>query len=382
MKIIADENIPLVNEVFGKFGEVETYAGRAISSHHVRDADVLLVRSITKVDKQLLAGSTVRFVGTCTIGTDHVDQAWLRANDIAFSAAPGCNANAVVDYVLSTLVTLSRQQHFDLRERCVGIVGVGNVGGRLKNRLEALGVRCLCTDPLNDDLELPGRIHLDELIAESDVISLHTPLEKNGEHPTWHLFNALNLPLLRPGTILVNSARGSVIDNQALLELLNERNDVTAVLDVWEGEPDISLPLLARAAVATPHIAGYSLDGKVNGTLLVYEAMCQHFNLPRKLDVSTLLPEGDTLEAAAALGDHFEKACQMVTLAYDVLRDDHAFRQVMTENNKNRASSFDALRKNYPVRREFGVIKIRLSERDESLERALSAFGFKCEADR
>lgn len=382
MKIIADENIPLVNEVFGKFGEVETYAGRAISSHHVRDADVLLVRSITKVDKQLLAGSTVRFVGTCTIGTDHVDQAWLRANDIAFSAAPGCNANAVVDYVLSTLVTLSRQQHFDLRERCVGIVGVGNVGGRLKNRLEALGVRCLCTDPLNDDLELPGRIHLDELIAESDVISLHTPLEKNGEHPTWHLFNALNLPLLRPGTILVNSARGSVIDNQALLELLNERNDVTAVLDVWEGEPDISLPLLARAAVATPHIAGYSLDGKVNGTLLVYEAMCQHFNLPRKLDVSTLLPEGDTLEAAAALGDHFEKACQMVTLAYDVLRDDHAFRQVMTENNKNRASSFDALRKNYPVRREFGVTKIRLSGRDESLERVLSAFGFKCEADR
>jgi erythronate-4-phosphate dehydrogenase len=382
MKIIADENIPLVNEVFGKFGEVETYAGRAISSHHVRDADVLLVRSITKVDKQLLAGSTVRFVGTCTIGTDHVDQAWLRANDIAFSAAPGCNANAVVDYVLSTLITLSRQQNFDLRERCVGIVGVGNVGGRLKSRLEALGVRCLCTDPLNDDLELPGRIHLDELIAESDVISLHTPLEKNGEHPTWHLFNALNLPLLRPGTILVNSARGSVIDNQALLELLNERNDVTAVLDVWEGEPDISLPLLARVAVATPHIAGYSLDGKVNGTLLVYEAMCQHFNLPRKLDVSTLLPEGDTLEAAAALGDHFEKACQMVTLAYDVLRDDHAFRQVMTENNKNRASSFDALRKSYPVRREFGVTKIRLSERDESLERALSAFGFKCEADR
>lgn len=382
MKIIADENIPLVNEVFGKFGEVETYAGRAISSHHVRDADVLLVRSITKVDKQLLAGSTVRFVGTCTIGTDHVDQAWLRANDIAFSAAPGCNANAVVDYVLSTLVTLSRQQNFDLRERCVGIVGVGNVGGRLKSRLEALGIRCLSTDPLNDDLELPGRIHLDELIAESDVISLHTPLEKNGEHPTWHLFNALNLPLLRPGTILVNSARGSVIDNQALLELLNERNDVTAVLDVWEGEPDISLPLLARVAVATPHIAGYSLDGKVNGTLLVYEAMCQHFNLPRKLDVSTLLPEGDTLEAAAALGDHFEKACQMVTLAYDVLRDDHAFRQVMTENNKNRASSFDALRKSYPVRREFGVTKIRLSERDESLERALSAFGFKCEADR
>ncbi|MEZ5524398.1 MAG: 4-phosphoerythronate dehydrogenase PdxB [Pseudomonadales bacterium] len=381
MKIIADENIPLVNEVFGEFGVVETCAGRAITPHHVRDAEVLLVRSITKVDKQLLAGSKVRFVGTCTIGTDHVDQAWLRANDIAFSAAPGCNANAVVDYVLSALVTLSRQQHFDLRERCVGIVGVGNVGGRLKSRLEALGVRCLCTDPLNDDLELPGRVHLDELIAESDVITLHTPLEKNGEHPTWHLFNALNLPLLRPGTILVNSARGSVIDNQALLELLNERDDVTAVLDVWEGEPDISLPLLARVAVATPHIAGYSLDGKVNGTLLVYEAMCQHFNLPRKLDVSTLLPEGDALEAAAALGDHFEKACQMVTQAYDVLRDDHAFRQVMTENNKNRAGSFDALRKNYPVRREFGVTKVRLSERDESLEGALSAFGFKCEAD-
>lgn len=379
MKIVADENIPLIHEVFDGLGDVKTYPGRSITAEHVKAADVLLVRSVTNVNESLLADSNVKFVGTCTIGTDHIDLDYLDNNGIGFSAAPGCNAHAVVDYVLSALVVLSIQQGFDLKDRCVGIVGVGNVGGRLKARLEAVGVRCLCTDPLHDDQNIPGLVHLDQLIAEAEIVSLHTPLTTSGDHPTFHLFGRENLSRLKPGCVLINTSRGSVIDNEALLGVLLERNDLSVVLDVWEGEPEISLPLLAQVALGTPHIAGYSLDGKVNGTRMVYQALCSYFNFPESVDVNALAPtvlklKGDDVAACGVLDSCYE----LVLKCYDVRRDDKDFRQVMVPGNCNRSASFDALRKNYPERRELGVTGVDLGAGKDELRSALRAFGFNC----
>lgn len=379
MKIVADENIPLIHEVFDGLGKVETYPGRSITAEQVRDAGALVVRSVTNVNKSLLSNSEVKFVGTCTIGTDHIDLAYLRSCGIGFSAAPGCNAQAVVDYVLSALVVLSIQQAFDIRNRCVGIVGVGNVGSRLKNRLEAMGVSCVCADPLHDDQNIPGLVHLDELIAKADIISLHTPLTTEGAHPTYHLFDAVKLANLKPDSILINTSRGSVIDNSALLKVLNERVDITTVLDVWEGEPDISLPLLEHVTLASPHIAGYSLDGKINGTRLVYQALCRYFKLSETVDVNALAPAVAMLDASNTIACGVMDNCyELVLKCYDVRADDENFRQVMVPGNSNRSVSFDMLRKNYPVRRELGVTGVRFDAGEDELRLALKAFGFNC----
>jgi len=372
MKIVADENITFIHEVFGGLGEVETYSGRAISAEQVKDADVLLVRSVTKVNESLLKDSNVRFVGTCTIGTDHIDQGYLKQQGIGFSAAPGCNANAVVDYVISTLLVLAQQQGFDLFERCIGIVGVGNVGRRLRKRLQGLGIRCLCNDPLHDDQEVAGLVHLDQLIAEADVISIHTPLTFDGEHPTHHLFNEFTLAQLKPSTILINSARGPVIDNQALISFLKQRVDVTAVLDVWEHEPEIDLPLLAQVALATPHIAGYSFDGKVSGTAMIYQALCRYFKLPEKLDVQALAPA--VMPIKCDIDEGLSAVFEAVLNCYDVRADNARFRHEMVAENNQRALSFDALRKSYPLRRELGVTAI--ADGVGESQPLLRAFGF------
>ena len=381
MKIVADENIPFIREVFAGLGRVETYAGRSISAEHVKDADVLLVRSVTKVNESLLSGSSIKFVGTCTIGTDHVDNAYLDKHGVAFSAAPGCNANAVVDYVISTLVVLSQGgeygQSFDLLSRCVGIVGVGNVGRRLKSRLEAMGVRCLYTDPLHDDEEVLGMVHLEELLAEADIISLHVPLTTSGAHPTYHLLNAGNLAQLKQNTLLINTARGPVVDNKALADVLAKRPDMSAVLDVWEHEPEVDLELLSRVALSTPHIAGYSLDGKIRGTEMIYQALCQAFNLPVMMDVMSLAPAAAAVELInSESGDLQKISFDAVLDCYDVRRDDQDFRDLMTADNDSRAISFDELRKNYPVRRELGVTAVA-GAFSHDLKSALVAIGFE-----
>ena len=373
MKIVADENITYINEVFRGLGQVETFAGRSIRAEQVKDADVLLVRSVTQVNESLLNGSTVKFVGTCTIGTDHIDLDYLRQQDIGFSSAPGCNANAVVDYVISALVVLSQQQGFDLFKRCVGIVGVGNVGSRLKKRLGALGIRCLCADPLHEDQNIPGLAHLDQLVSEADIISLHTPLTYEGEHPTYHLFDEQMLARLNPKSILLNTARGPVIDNDALLAFLKKRPDVTAVLDVWEHEPEVDLSLLELVAFGTPHIAGYSLDGKIAGTRMIYEALCRFFKLSETFDVTALAPETEAI--SCDFGQGTKTAFDVLLRCYDVRNDDARFRGEMVKGNPDRAGSFDILRKNYPVRREMSVTAVTDCG---DLQPLLRGLGFNC----
>ncbi len=241
MKLVADENIPLVNEFFGHLGEIKRLPGRTLTAADVRDADALIVRSVTRVDRQLLEGSQVKFVGTCTIGVDHLDQAYLAERDIAWSSAPGCNANSVVEYVYAALA------HLDINwlHGRFGIIGCGNVGGLLYRRLKAQGVDVCCYDPHLSPAQNPDLVSLDEVLA-CDLISMHTPLVNGGDHPSFHLLGAAQLAQLKPGAVLINAGRGAVIDNQALLSVLRARPDLRLVLDVWEPEPAISLDLLGR----------------------------------------------------------------------------------------------------------------------------------------
>jgi len=348
VKIVADENMPLVAELFGAFGEVITAPGRRIDRDLVADADVLLVRSVTPVDQRLLGGSRVGFVGSATIGTDHLDLAWLVTRNTAWANAPGCNAAAVADYVLAALCAIAP----GWRAQTVAIVGCGNVGGGLYRRLQALAVETLCFDPFLDQRCGLPLVPFEQVLA-ADIICLHTPLTRSGPHPTWHLFDAGALARLRPGTLVLNAGRGEVIDNRALFAEL-ERGRLGAVLDVWEGEPDIAADLLARVAIGTPHIAGYSLEGRIRGTLMVYNAFCLWAGVAAALSLDEALARVPGL-AAGPLGLAVDGAASfegLVLDAYDPRRDHRQLLAALAGTSAGGAA-FDALRKNYPWRREF-----------------------------
>lgn len=353
MLIIADENMPYVREWFAPYGDVRTLPGRSLTAATVRDADILLVRSVTKVDRHLLQDSRVRFIGSATSGIEHVDIEYLEAHGVAFASAPGCNATAVAEYVISCLCALDGVLENLLAGGSVGIIGLGNVGARLSKRLQVLGIRCIGYDPfINANRELP----LCDLntVLDADVICCHTPSTSVGAHPTWHLFDEKKLLHLREGAVLINASRGAVVDNAALLRVLRQRADLRVVLDVWEREPDIDLELLQAVTLATPHIAGYSWDGKVAGTRQILAAYCDFsqlplpaLNLPVNLQLSKpVLRVAENLSDAALL----RSALQTV---YDVRADANKMRDTLLScAHEQIVPQFDALRKHYPMRRE------------------------------
>jgi erythronate-4-phosphate dehydrogenase len=366
MKIVADENMPLVREMFSPYGEVVTYPGRELTSEHVWDADVLLVRSVTLVNSSLLEGSRVKFVGSATIGVDHVDQHYLAQRGICFASAPGCNANSVVQYVLSVLFTLRP----DWMGQTVGIVGCGNVGGRLYQVLTELGVNCRCYDPFLTKEQIPDWVSFDDIL-QSDVLCLHTPFTTEGAFPTYHLFDEAVLAQLSSKVLLINAGRGAVVDNAALLRLLPDKSWQVA-LDVWEPEPDIALALLEQVDIGTPHIAGYSADGKVNGTGMIRDAFCtwQGQGVPE----TDLRPDQPLQVTAACLAE-------AVLATYNVAEEDLRMRQALLAESIGLAEStdvpsvFDRLRKTYPQRLEFQHYRVGGTP-SESLSRQLSVLGF------
>ncbi|MBI2783715.1 MAG: 4-phosphoerythronate dehydrogenase [Gammaproteobacteria bacterium] len=362
MKILADENMPLVREWFGRHGEVSTLPGRAIDTNAVRGADVLLVRSVTRVDAALLAGSRVKFVGSATSGHDHVDCAGLATAGIRFAHAPGCNAGAVVQYVLSVCCALRP----DWRRRVIGIVGCGAVGGRLYRVLTALGVRCRVHDPLLSDPEtIPDLTDLAETVRAADILCLHTPLTHAGSFPTFHMVNDRMLAALKPGCLLINAARGAVVDNPALRERLATA-DLTAALDVWEGEPAVDPGLWRRVAIATPHIAGYSREGRVNGTRAVYEAFCAWQGIN---------PMPLTPEPAQPLAQDVGTLADAVLATFDV-RSEHRRMAAAIASGAAMAEVFDRLRRTSPERREFGHFQIAVTG-DDPLAAELRRLGFR-----
>lgn len=354
MKILVDENMPYARELFSRTGNVVAVPGRPVPQAELEDADGLMVRSVTQVNAALLAGKPVRFVGTATAGTDHIDEAYLGEQGIAFSAAPGCNAIAVVEYVFSALLLLAERDGFRLTDRTVGIVGVGNVGSRLQARLEALGIRTLLCDPPRADRGDAGDfLPLADLVAAADVLTFHTPLFREGPYQTLHLADDALLRALKPGTILINACRGEVVDNAALLQVLDDRDDLSVVLDVWEPEPDLSVPLLEKVDIGTAHIAGYTLEGKARGTTQVFEAWSQFIGQPQQVPLDTLLPPAEfgTITLSGELDQPTLK--RLVHLVYDVRRDDAPLRRVAAIPGE-----FDRLRKNYQERREWSSLQV------------------------
>ncbi|WP_368893305.1 4-phosphoerythronate dehydrogenase PdxB [Kluyvera ascorbata] len=360
MKILVDENMPYARELFSRLGEVRAVPGRPIPTDALTDADALMVRSVTKVNEALLGDKAIKFVGTATAGTDHVDQSWLTQAGIGFSAAPGCNAIAVVEYVFSALLMLAERDGFALADRTVGIVGVGNVGGRLQKRLEALGIKTLLCDPPRADNGDEGDFRsLDELVAEADVITFHTPLYKEGQYTSLHLADEALIRRLKPGTILINACRGPVVDNAALLKCLEEGQNLSVVLDVWEPEPDLNLSLLDKVDLGTSHIAGYTLEGKARGTTQVFEAYSQFIGQSQEVALSTLLPapEFGRISLHGPLDQPTLK--RLVHLVYDVRRDDAPLRKVA-----GIPGEFDKLRKNYLERREWSSLTVECDDAD------------------
>ncbi|WP_040260845.1 4-phosphoerythronate dehydrogenase PdxB [Pseudomonas massiliensis] len=376
MLIVVDENIPLAEAFFEGFGQVRRVPGRTLSAEAVRDADALLVRSVTRVNPALLEGSAVRFVGTCTIGTDHLDLPWLESAGIRWASAPGCNARGVVDYVLGSLFTLAELDGVALPGRRYGIVGAGQVGGRLARVLRGLGWDVRVCDPPRQALEEGDYCSLEEIIEQCDVISLHTPLTRTGPQATWHLFDRQRLERLRTGAWLINAARGPVIDNQALKAVLNQRDDLQAVLDVWEEEPRVDLDLARLCVIATPHIAGYSLDGRQRGTEAIYQAFCAWQGQRPSLSLETLLP-APWLARVDMHGDA-DPAWALAMLCrgvYDPRRDDADFRRSLDVDETRQRAAFDALRKAYPVRREITGLKVRVEGQAPLLRRYVQGLG-------
>ncbi|UST83417.1 4-phosphoerythronate dehydrogenase PdxB [Pseudomonas siliginis] len=376
MLIVADENIPLLDAFFAGFGDIRRVPGRSIDRATVEQADVLLVRSVTNVNRALLEGSKVRFVGTCTIGTDHLDLDYFNEAGICWSSAPGCNARGVVDYVLGSLMTLAEIEGADLTQRTYGVVGAGEVGGRLIKVLKGLGWNVKVCDPPRQAAEGGDHVSLEQIIEQCDVISLHTPLTRSGNNATWHLFDQQRLQQLKQGAWLINAARGPVVDNAALREVLLEREDLQAVLDVWEKEPEVDPALAELCVLATPHIAGYSLDGKQRGTAQIYQAYCAFSGQPAAIQLSDLLPA--TWLSEVSLHGDCDPAWALAMLCrgvYDPRRDDADFRRSLVGNVAEQRSAFDALRKQYPVRREIEGLKVRIEGESPLLRQIVAALG-------
>lgn len=373
MKIIADENMPKVRALFSHLGEVTLVNGRNLTHEQVKGADILLVRSVTKVNKALLEGSQIRFVGSATIGVDHIDLDYLSQKGIQFSSAPGCNAQAVADYVFSGLSHLYLAKGVKWLDRKIGIVGYGNVGKTVYQRFKALGCDVCVYDPLkqHEDNEAANFVSLADVLS-CQVVSLHAPLTKAGEYPTVDMISGAELEQLAADSVIISAGRGGVINESALIARYHElQGQLHLVMDVWDGEPSINPSLLSLVDIATPHIAGYSKQGREKGSWMVYQALCEFLQLPTKIAYKEAISAGNISSIQL-----FDGVCKEEMLArsmhalYDVARDDARLRYQYRQNTKE--NIFDWLRKNYVERDEFNTCQIK----HHSEQATLTAVGF------
>jgi erythronate-4-phosphate dehydrogenase len=378
MRVLIDRNIPFGEPVFSTIGDVTLLDTIDIKPPAVRDAEILVIRSETKVTPALLEGSRVRFVGTATIGTDHVDTEYLAARKVGFASAPGCNANAVAEYIAAALLTLSTRFGFGLAGKTLGVVGVGNIGSKVVNVGEALGMTVLQNDPpLARQTGDPRFLPLEALMG-ADIITLHVPLSKAGPDATYHFFDEARISAMKPGSILINASRGAVVETVAIRKALVGGQLGTAVLDVWENEPAINAELLTLVALGTAHVAGYSLDGKVNAVRKVYHALCKHLNMEPvwtgwdKLPPPAVLrfPLPGQAEKREAILQESVKQC------YDIELDDRLLREMLLQPEERRASYFMKLRTGYRMRREFFATTVEVPPDRRAIGSTLKALGF------
>lgn len=379
MKIIADANIPFVAECFSSIGDVKIVGGREITPGIVSDADVLLVRSITPVGADLLTGSKVRFVATATIGFDHIDVDFLRRNNIGFASAPGSNSNSAAEYIIAGLLEMGRKYDIDLEDKSIGIIGVGNVGSKVAKKCAALGMQIYLNDPPLQRETGEGKYLTLKELFNCDFITLHTPLTFEGVDKTYHLADEKFLKSLKKRCVFVNASRGGVVDSEALKTAIRSGRLRAVVLDVWENEPNIDMELLETVDIGTPHIAGYSLDGKIAGMIMIYREVCEYFRLGVKFDIEDFLPEPAIrqLRIETSTNNEQDALANAVQKIYDVRKDDVRLRRILEKAAEKRGEFFDSLRKNYPVRREFQNTRIVLESPCKSIEDKLAGIGFK-----
>lgn len=374
MKILADENIPQAKEAFTNFGEVKLAHGRQITKEMLVDIDALIVRSITNVNEKLLHNTPVRFVGTATIGTDHIDKDYLREKNIFFADAAGCNSYSVTEYVITAIAKIFSEKQISFLGKKIGIIGYGNIGTKVAKFANALGFETIINDPpierKNDKEKFSS---LNEAL-NCDVVTFHVPLNKTGIDKTYHLLNEENINQIKSGSLLINTSRGPVVKNSVLKKRLIEEKDIIAVLDVWENEPNIDLELLRLVGIGTAHIAGYSLEGKLNGTFFIYQKLCKFLQLnsywaPYYPDINEKILEVDSSNKIE------EVISKLTDKIYDIANDNYQLKKL--EEVANKAKFFDQLRKNYSIRREFNNYIIKTDKQDQKLNEILNELRFQ-----
>ena len=372
MQLVVDEEIPFGREAFSHLGSVTLLPGRAMSREALRNAQALIVRSVTGVDAALLAGTNVQFVGTATTGVEHIDREYLAARNIGFAAALGCNANAVAEYVLTALLVTARAKNLVLDGKTLGIIGAGRIGSLVAAKAPGLGLRTLLHDPPLARTTGDRRYRPLSEILQADFVTLHVPLTLDGPDATFHMIGADELARMAPSSILINTARGEVVDNAALLKALTGGTIAGVVMDVWEGEPSIDWDLLNHVTLGTPHIAGYSSDGKIKATAMLYHACCGFWGIepvwmpPPDLP-TTFAPGTAPRVAFDTTGKDFQTlAHEIVTTLYDLPGDHARMRDILDAPEPWRPQAFDKLRRDYPHRREFAASPISVTGGDRN----------------
>ncbi|NLE02372.1 MAG: 4-phosphoerythronate dehydrogenase [Fibrobacter sp.] len=376
MKVIADENIALVQDAFSGFGEIVTVPGREINRELLSDASILLVRSVTEVNKDLLDGTSVKFVASATIGVDHVDTKYLQENSIGFAYAPGSNSASVAEYVVAALLHISRKTGRPLEKMNLGIVGVGSIGSKVYHHAAALGLNCILNDPpkkrmTGSDIYVP----MDTLLEKADIISFHVPLITAGEDTTYHMVNKEMLSRMKNNVILINTSRGKIIDEK-IVRAQREKFD-GLIFDVWENEPAINIETLKCTDIGTAHIAGYSYEGKLRGTQMIYDAACAFFFAKPEWRV----PEGYYTDIMDRIDirNSTEPVYDAVRSVYAIEKDSKNLSAIIQKSKTDQESYFDQLRKNYPRRREFPHFLIQCSNAQKKSAAVLTELGFKVE---
>lgn len=376
IRIVADDKIPFLKGAVEGVAEMVYLPGNQISKSDLEDANGLITRTRTRCNRELLEGTGISVIASATIGYDHIDTKYCDMAGIAWTNAPGCNSSSVQQYVVSTLLYLASHRDLDLRKLTLGVIGVGNVGKKVKNASEALGMKVLLNDPPRARREgEDGFVRLDELLTEADIVTLHVPLNHGGTDNTFHLVNRDFIAQAKEGVILINTSRGSVVDEVALMEGIARSDFSDVVLDVFEHEPEIDRDLLDAITLATPHIAGYSLDGKANGTAMTVQALSRHFNLGlddwRPGDLP--LPEQPELLGDASQDQEYELMWEIFRSTYDVSSDDQRLRSA--------PGSFELLRGEYPFRREPSAYAVRLFQGYQELYTVMERLGFSVLGD-
>lgn len=370
IKILADAHIPYLKGVAEQFGETAYLPGNQFSKQTIKGKDVLIVRTVTHFDEEILNGTGVKLVCSATIGYDHIDTAYCDSHGITWKTAPGCNADSVEQYITASLLFLSEKYKFNLQHKTIGIIGVGNVGSKVEAVCKKLGMRILLNDPPREALEGSDQFtDLDTLKKEADIITLHTPLTKNGSYPTYHLAGKAFFNSLHRKPFIINSCRGAVADNEAWIEAIRSNKISGTVIDCWENEPHINLELLQLADIATPHVAGYSADGKWTATKMSLENLNDFFQLNinpiRLLEIDS--PENPVIDLKG-----IEKEKQ---LSYAVWQTYNPMQE--TENLKSHPEKFYEFRSNYPPRREYHAYTVVNATKE--VRKILKVLGFRIE---